>query len=317
MAVRIARGYEAVHHPYQEKYEGTRPSIQGLRAYKGLPVAFVDKQHEDDPVVILPGTFVGLLNTGAAAISTGDTWNNAEESARALVPAHQVAYTLSYSAYDTDFGTPHIDFTGTDTVTAREGDSTSTIGPVKPIGVVTAPIYSSALADKYSNYTRDLPPSILCGNYCVVIPAMTVNERAIEPGDRVMIDNTASAQYDPRAVGSVAAHAAGRIMKADQGLAGTDTGSARDFIVGRCINKWIVATDSTAASEDQLSATYTAGRTLDSVNTNYGYDTLNRVQTAPGLGLSGSGTQGVPAMFKHARADSAGNFYALEIRIDL
>ena len=36
MSIRIARGYEKIHHPYQELYEGVRPSIQGLRAAKFL-----------------------------------------------------------------------------------------------------------------------------------------------------------------------------------------------------------------------------------------------------------------------------------------
>ena len=52
MAIRVARGYEKIHHPYQELYEGVRPSIQGLRAAKFLPIAMLDKLHDDDPIVL-------------------------------------------------------------------------------------------------------------------------------------------------------------------------------------------------------------------------------------------------------------------------
>jgi len=44
---------------------------------------------------------------------------------------------------------------------------------------------------------------------------------------------------------------------------------------------------------------------------------LKKVQTVPGLGLSGSGTQGVPAMFEHAVSDSSGDYFALVIKVDL
>lgn len=305
MAIRVGRGYEAVHHPYQELYEGSRPSLQGLRAGKFLPVAFLDKLHDDDPVALLPGTFVGLLNS-TNGLSTSDTFAVAEEGARALTPACPAAYTLVSSAYDVDFGTPDIDNNGAALTAA--GTSTATVGPVKPVGVIAAPVYHASLPDKYTNYSRDLTPSLLCGNYSVLIPAITANEKLIEPGDLVKIDDTTSPVWDPRAVGGSSTKVAGRIMS----IATGDTNAIQnEYVVGRCIHKWTIAqgTASTLLSADTV--------TFSGVDTNHGYATLKRVQTVPGLGLSGSGTQGIPAMFKHARSDSSGNYFALEIRIDL
>jgi len=318
MAIRTARGYDAVHHPYQELYQGTRPSLQGLKAAKFLPVALVDKLHDDDPIVLLPGTFVGLLNTGANRGINGGaadtTFGDVEEAARRLVPAHQVAYTITYTAFDSDFGTPDIDAAGADVSAA--GTSTKTVGPIKPIGVVAAPVYSSALPDKFTNYSRDLTPSVLCGNYNVVIPAITANEKTIEPGDRVVIDDTASADHDPTQIGAATTNVAGRVRAWDS-TANTGAGAADlqgEYVVGRCVHKWVIAV---GTASTKLSADLTAGTTLTSVDTTHGYGTLKRVQTVPGLGLSGSETQGVPAMFKHAYSDAGGYYYALEIRVDL
>ena len=189
MSIRIARGYEKIHHPYQELYEGVRPSIQGLRAAKFLPVAMLDKLHDDDPIVLLPGTFVGRMNSATMSAST--TLGDLEETARALVPAFAAQYQIKYTDKDTDFGTYSIDGADADTaVTASEvsaDTSTAQVTKVKPLGIITAPVYSEVLAAKYTNYKRDLMPSVLMGNYTVVIPAITNGEKSIEPGDLVRI----------------------------------------------------------------------------------------------------------------------------------
>ena len=64
MAIRKARGLEVVKSPFQELYEGSRPSLHGLTPAAYLPIVREDKRHEDDPIVIEPGTLVGLDSAG-------------------------------------------------------------------------------------------------------------------------------------------------------------------------------------------------------------------------------------------------------------
>ncbi|MFQ5474936.1 MAG: hypothetical protein ACE5DM_03810 [Candidatus Nanoarchaeia archaeon] len=303
-----------------------------MRPAKFLPVAFVDKLHDDDPVVLLPGTWVGLLNTGTTfGVNNGTAQVTAEKSARALVPSSTNPYKVVYSSDDVTFGTPDLDsHASTAAGVSAAGTSTGVVNSfregVRPIGVVSAPVYSSSLTDKYNNYTRDLTPSLLCGNYNIVIPAITPNEKLIEPGDRVVIDTPTGADgtisYDetglwsPQSVGSNGTNVVGRLRKVDYAEVTTGAAALQDqgeYIVGRCIHKWTVArgtiTEGTLLSADIDN--------LSGQDSNHGYTTLNRVQTVPGLGLAGSATKGIPAMFKHARADGQGYYYALEIRVDL
>ena len=309
MAIRTGRGYGKIHHPYQELYEGVRPSIQGLRAANFLPVAMLDKLHDDDPIVLLPGTFVGRLNTGASAVSTASTYTNAEEAARAVVPACWGDYTVTYSTHDEDFVTDAID-SNTTASAATAGASTATVSDVKPIGVLTAPVYSNLLKTKYTNYSRDLMPSILMGNYSIVIPAVTVNERSIEPGDIVRVDGNGgtAATWIPTA-NSPLANSPGRLVAWDG-----NTGSA-GYVVGRCVDKYRVGTIA-GTTNDTVASLIGAG-TVSNQNADQQFNTLKRVQTVPGLGLSGSGTQGIPAMFEHATIDGSGDFFALVIKVDL
>ena len=309
MAIRTGRGYGKIHHPYQELYEGVRPSIQGLRAANFLPVAMLDKLHDDDPIVLLPGTFVGRLNTAASAVSTASTYTNAEEAARAVVPACWGDYTVTYGTHDTDFVTDAID-SDPAASGATAGASTATVSDVKPIGVLTAPVYSNLLKTKYTNYSRDLMPSVLMGNYSIVIPAVTVNERAIEPGDIVRVDGNGgtAATWIPTA-NSPLANSPGRLVAWDG-----NTGSA-GYVVGRCVDKYRVGTIGSTLNATVKGQIGTA--TVTNQNTDQQFNTLKKVQTVPGLGLSGSGTQGIPAMFEHATIDGSGDFFALVIKVDL
>jgi hypothetical protein len=309
MAIRTGRGYGKIHHPYQELYEGVRPSIQGLRAANFLPVAMLDKLHDDDPIVLLPGTFVGRLNTAASAVSTASTYTDAEEAARAVVPACWGDYTVTYGTHDTDFVTDAIDSDPTASG-ATAGASTATVSDVKPIGVLTAPVYSNLLKTKYTNYSRDLMPSVLMGNYSIVIPAVTVNERAIEPGDIVRVDGNGgtAATWIPTA-NSPLANSPGRLVAWDG-----NTGSA-GYVVGRCVDKYRVGTIGSTLNATVKSKIGT--ETVSNQNADQQFNTLKRVQTVPGLGLSGSGTQGIPAMFEHATTDGNGDFFALVIKVDL
>jgi hypothetical protein len=269
----------------------------------------LDKLHDDDPIVLLPGTFVGRLNTAASAVSTASTYTNAEEAARAVVPACWGDYTVTYGTHDTDFVTDAIDSDPTASG-ATAGASTATVSDVKPIGVLTAPVYSNLLKTKYTNYSRDLMPSVLMGNYSIVIPAVTVNERAIEPGDIVRVDGNGgtAATWIPTA-NSPLANSPGRLVAWDG-----NTGSA-GYVVGRCVDKYRVGTIGSTLNATVKGQIGTA--TVTNQNTDQQFNTLKKVQTVPGLGLSGSGTQGIPAMFEHATTDGNGDFFALVIKVDL
>ena len=312
MSIRIARGYEKIHHPYQELYEGVRPSIQGLRAAKFLPVAMLDKLHDDDPIVMLPGTFVGRLSaTGTNFEANSNAFTLAETNARALVPAAYGLYDLQYTTLDEEF-TYNIDSaTNAEIAAGAASDSTMVIQNVKPIGVLTAPVYSEVLKSKYTNYKRDLMPSVLMGNYSIVMPAITTAELAIEPGDvvRVAGDGTSTGNHKAQNKAyNTAAITPGRLTTWDGAVA------SANWVVGRCIDKYKVAGG--AGSGDRLGPFIGTG-TATNLNTDHQFNTLKKVQTVPGLGLSGSGTQGIPAMFEHAVADSSGDFFALVIKVDL
>lgn len=319
MSIRIARGYEKIHHPYQELYEGVRPSIQGLRAAKFLPISMLDKLHDDDPIVLLPGTFVGRMNSNTMTATTA--LGALEESARALVPASAAVYQLKYTDKDVDFGTYSVDGADADTaVTASEvsaNTSTAQVTKVKPLGIITAPVYSEVLAAKYSNYKRDLMPSVLMGNYTVVIPAITNGEKLIEPGDLVRVagsttqTDTGDAHAATTNAFNTGTDVPGRLVAYDPTTAAEQ--ALGDYVVGRCIDKYVVARGTTSAG-NRLGSDTTA---LTNLNSDHQFNTLKKVQTVPGLGLSGSGTQGVPAMFEHAVSDSAGDYFALVIKVDL
>lgn len=280
MAIRKARGLEVIKAPFQELYEGSRPSIHGLKPASFLPIVREDKRHEDDPVVLEPGTVVGL-------------------KAGALVPASSEAFNLAYTALDVTWG---LSDEGGNTVAAGDTDS---LTAVKPIGVVTAPVYSAVLADEYTNYKRDLTPSILSGNYSILVPCTNAAEHLIEAGDRVIAK-------------------AGRFASLSQEISGLDTSAAPltgaeldllagDHIVGRCINKIKVA-DTTETSAG-VTASAAAGLAVAESR----FSTLSRVQTVPGLGLTGSDTQGLPQMvWQHGVTEvTSGDIAVLEIRIDL
>jgi len=313
MSIRIGRGYEKIHHPYQELYEGVRPSIQGLRAAKFLPVAMLDKLHDDDPIVLLPGTFVGRMNSDSMVGNT--TLGEQEETARALVPACTNKYKIQYSAFDSDFGVYDIDGATVSTAVSAAGTSTGMVHKVKPLGVITAPVYSDVLKDKYTNYKRDLMPSVLMGNYTVVIPAITNDEKSIEPGDLVRVagsttqTDTGATHYAVSKSTNTGANVPGRLTTYDPSTVAEQ--ALADYVVGRCIDKYVVARGTAVTRLGSDSAT------LTNLNTDHQYNTLKKVQTVPGLGLSGSGTQGVPAMFEHAVSDTSGDYFALVIKLDL
>ena len=273
MAIRKARGLEVVKSPFQELYEGSRPSLHGLTPAAYLPIVREDKRHEDDPIVIEPGTLVGL------------------DSAGNLVPASTTAFNLSYTALDVTWGVKLQDGT-----TAVAAGNTESLAAVKPIGVVTAPVYSKVLADSYTNYKRDLTPSILSGNYSILVPATTTAENAIASGDLVLAVNGRFSKIGDPADSAALTDAELAVQRGE-------------FNAGRCIKKHLIATGTSGAGTlASASDADGAGR----------FDTLSKVNTVPGLGLTGSDTRGIPQMvWQHGITDASGDLDALEIRIDL
>lgn len=280
MAIRKARGTEVVKAPFQELYEGSRPSIHGLKPASFLPIVREDTRHEDDPVVLDPGTLVGLLGG-------------------ALVPASSSSFNLAYADVDVEWSVKLQDGT-----TAATSGGTEALASIKPIGIVTAPVYSALLAESYTNYKRDLIPSILSGNYSILVPCTNADEHLIEAGDKVVAKDGRFASL-AQEISSLATST--DLTAAELNLL------AGDFVAGRCINKITVATSSETAAG--ITAEVAAGLAVSESR----FSTLSKVQTVPGLGLTGSETQGLPQMvWQHGVTEvTSGDIAVLEIRIDL
>lgn len=320
--LRIPRGYGVFHVPYNETQEGRRPTFQNVHAAKFLPIAKVD-EHKHDPIVLLPGTFVGRLAADATGIP------DAYRSSRPLVPACPRSYTVTYTDTDVDAdghwggGTPDLDSTdGTDKVSAT-GASSDSVPATKPLGVVYRPIYASFLADRFNNYERNyFTTSWLAWGQNFEVPAMTSNERAIEIGDLVCLDVTATPSWNPK--GAPQTTTVGRLQRLEAAMAAWVTGATEaeiegaidllEYVVGRCVGKHKIVSQSSTSAGQTLVAALSADNVDEStLNSALDYDKLKKVQTVPGLDLAGSGTKGIPGYFRYATADANGDFWALEI----
>jgi len=285
---RIPRGYGIDTVQYQEISEGVRPQGSAVpqEAWTGLPPVRIDEVHHD-PVVIMPGTFVGLATGGSASGK--------------LFPAHTQTggtnLTLHFTSDDATWGLRTTDLTAT--------SATLTAGPVKPLGVVYNKIYSFKLQDTFLNYKRNDNVGILT-DWLIQIPAITDKERAILVGDLVMISSSGTEYGRPGELASVNS-TMGRLERWD-GLA-----ASMEYVIGRCYGK-IAFADGTASAGaklvDDLTYTLTAAGRSE-------FKGLERVQTVPGLGNSGSGTKGVPAWLTEARSDGSGTYHALTILVRL
>lgn len=323
--LRIPRGYGTFRTPYNESQEGRRPTFQNVKPAAFLPVAKVD-EHKHDPIVLLPGTFVGRLAIDASGIP------DAYRASRPVVPACPRSYTVTYTAVDLDSdghwggGTPDLDSAdGTDKVTSAEASSDS-VPATKPLGVVFRPIYASWMADRFTNYERNQRTlTWLAWGQNIEIPAQTANEKLIEPGDLVCLDVTTTPSYNP--YGAPATHTVGRLQRLDAALAAFVTGNAEadvegavalmQYVVGRCVGKHKIISQSSVSAGQTLAAGRAASN-LDktTLNSDLDYDVLDKVQTVPGVGVGGgSGTTGVPPYFDFATADANGDFWALEIEV--
>lgn len=320
---RIPRGYAKVDWPFAKRFEdGSSPSYP-IHPATFLPVAFEDKV-ADDPIVLIPGTWVGRLDrdTHSALVTKGFFSNGA------LVPACPNAYTIEYTALDVSeanggmgYATRDIDV-DSDTAVAAAGTSSSTVAAVKPLGVVLRPLYAYWLSEDYENYNRDLIASWKSRGFIARIPCVTANEAAIRVGDLVMLDDTASPNWDPTAP---ADSVPGRLKRLD---GATLNATLLPYVVGRCVDKVILGKqDSTSAGQTLRAAIGTAApRTLTNIDTDYlypdddreGWRVASKVLDQPGMGLGPSeATLGRDPYLLYARADSSGYFYAIDIEVNV
>jgi hypothetical protein len=322
--IRIPRGYGTFRTPFNETQDGQRPTFQSVQPALFLPVAKLD-QHKNDPIVLLPGTFVGRLALDASGIP------DAYRASRPLVPACPRSYTVTYTSTDLDSdgfwngGTPDLDSADGSDKVAAAGASSDSVPATKPVGVIYRPIYASWLASRFTNYNRNQPTtSWLAWGRNIEIPAQTDNEKLIEIGDLVCLDVTTTPSYNP--LGAPSTHTVGRLQRFSDAVATFVTGGDEadieslgdlmEYVVGRCVGKHKIVSQS-SVSAGQTIAAARAAVNLDkaTLNSDLDYNYLEKVQTVPGLGVAGSGSTGIPPYFDFATADANGDFWALEIEV--
>lgn len=293
MAARIPKGYGRYQSPYNETFEGKRPSLSrmgNLLPAPWLPVAVIDDKH-DDPVTIEAGTWVGRIN--ATDHATPYAKMVAARRSPYLVPACASTgeYTVTYSQYDIDYLTPDLD--GPTSVVAATGASTTTIPAVKPLGIAYQNMYASHLPYTYSNYNRQHMVGFLSWGYAVWLPIRSTREAGIQPGDLLVIDehSHAASTWTPMSTSNVV----GRIRP----WAASDD---PEMIVGRCLEKVQIASQTATSANQTLAAAIAASNVTTTTVHNFG--DLSKVQTPRGLGLQGSGTLGVPGWLLGATAIS-------------
>lgn len=302
MAIRTPRGYAVYHKPLQEIFEGKRPSLDGLKNLlpaPWLPVSRVD-QHHDDPQVIPAGTAIGRIN---ATDHTGE-YQAVTSALRTdfVVPAsaNTGEYTVTYTTDDVTYLTPDVD--DYPTVVSAAGASTLTVGPVKPLGIVTQDIYASHMSATWTNYIRQHMITFLSWGYCVLIPVLTADEALLQPGDLVQIDDNdhAATTWQPKTPQS---NVVGRYKP-------WASGDSPEYKIGRVLEKITLANQTASVATQNFQAAVTAGN----YSSAHDFSGLAKVQTVPGLGLSGSGTAGVPKALCHAMPQGQ-VYYALLISI--
>lgn len=300
---RTPRGYDVSRPPYQEISEGVRisASMVPMEPWVSLPPVRIDELAHD-PIVIEAGTVVGIATGGVAEGKLFPAWNSdSGGSAHLDMLHHSDGATWGLSA--TDVGGDGAYFTG---------------GPVKPLGLVYQPIYSFSLQATHTNYQRVESVAVVT-DYLVQIPSRTTREDALAPGDKAMVIKLRGAGTKGKYGHFVAADGSATVSNQALGTLEkyefeTDADNS-DFVVGTVVQNLIFASDTGAAQYD----------TLDEDLTNVALSTagaaefkgLDRVQTVPGLGLAGSGTNGVPGWLLKARADGSGNFRAITLLVRL
>lgn len=321
MALRIPRGY-AVNRPYfREVCEGTRPNSQAAPRlpWTGLAHIRVDEVHHD-PIVIDAGTLIGVIY----GTSTGDA-NYVGATTGFFVPAfvgggnitgsgiagEATGAAAAYGGNSTLFSSTYFHQVGSTEGATTWGlwntSGSAKIGPVLPVGVVTQPVYSSYLPTAFTNYKRQHSVGFVT-EYVIQVPATNEEEVLIKGGDRVMLGSGVhhgigcNDVYKGNKQAGRYARYAPLAVRADERK------------VGVCLKRTKLGTASAGFTEGQLLATNLSTFTADA-DLAAEFAGLERVQTVPGLSLSGSETKGVPAFLLGARADAAGVYWALTILI--
>ena len=311
MAMRVSRGYERNRPNYQELCEGVRPvdTAAPREAYTGLPHVRIDEVHHD-PIVLDPGTIVGRVSwTGATSAAIGKVVPAYLPTATgtgtpSFYSGEQDASLIIYGSAEanSNWGLP----------AGASGDLS--LGCVKPIGVIYQPIYSFILNELYTNYKRDVNLGIVT-DYVIMIPATNSEEAAIRDGDTVVLGS--GLHYGAGWANDYTYKKAGRYARYNESWA-----YPSERIVGRCLKKISLATTTTSTAGTKLNDDL-ANITLTSEAQSEFRD-LEKVQTVPGLGISGSGTMGIPAWLLDARLDDGTNtaagtkqYWALVILIRL
>lgn len=314
---RTPRGYQKVDWPFLTRFtDGSTPGYF-VKPAQFLPVWTIDKV-QDDPVVIPPGTFVGRLNetdhSGLTAIASAFTDGNP------LVPAcaastYQVTYGSNdiTDAVDTGYYTPDID---TGTAVTATGDGTETIAYVKPVGIAAKPYYSAMIPELYENYDPYLSQAWISGGHVVRIPCMTAGEWACQPGDLLQLPDAGSQKWNP---GSLLTSTPGRVEP-------YDSTNNIEFIVGRCLNKFRIARQSSYSSGQKLGTAIGTGAPRNPTNidtsetylwpSNENFKVASKAEGVPGMQLSAtSATFGRPSELLWAMPDTNGDYWAIDILV--
>jgi hypothetical protein len=284
-------------------------NLTGARPASFLPVILEDDQIEA-PIVMYPGTIVGVLNSRDQD-SVDATF--VSEFVSPLVPAHGHAsgYTLTYTALDlatAKYGGSADADEDPDTVVAATGASTAVVKPCVPYGVVQEPVYSSYFQKLYTNLSIQPKINVLSRGRVLRVACITAEEKSIYPGDLVMVSTTAGS-HDP--INNPATSYPGRWKAWDNSAA------TFKYVVGKCVGRHRIVRGTAVAGTLLKTDIQNAGLTASTLNAEEGYKMLNRVQTAPGFMLTGSGTSGVPGQLIYARADSSGDYWAIDISIGI
>jgi len=316
MPLRIPRGFNKVAWPFLTRFgDGKTPSY-ALRPALYLPVWTKDEHRDGDPVVLPPGTWVGLLNDRDHTNVDDSFVLDAKGFESFLTPACPTAYKITYGSNDVDI-TPDLD-ADKDTLVTTAAITTASVDITKPLGVIARPYYAGWISERYYNYDPDLIQTWVAKDMVIRVPALSANEAAIEAGDLVMLDDTATPDWDPADL----TNPPGRLKA--YGLTASE--APLEFVVGRCVRKVPLGKQATPSAGQSLSTAIgtSAPRTLfnfdpdyvdANVEANYG-GVQGKIEGVPGLGLGGtSATIGRPQEMMFAKADSSGFFWALDILV--
>lgn len=312
MAMRIPRGYDVARPYYNELCEGVRPVAGAIaqEAWTGLAYTRID-EYNHDPIVIEPGTLIGMV-TGGNGIAAGK-----------IVPA-----TLGTGAIFATTGggqggghvvisfpldAPGLIQVGESNVWGLPSTSGNhAVGRVKPMGVCYQPIYSFMLQNLYTNYTRNTAVGAVT-DYVIQVPAINSDEWAIEAGDTIILGTGRYHGSGAANTHLTAFHLAGRYARMQSYFNLSDV---NDRVVGRCLRKIKLGSGGSSTSQGDQLASKLSDFTLNSSMTRE-FANLARVQTVPGMNLTGSGTKGIPAYYLGARADANKDYWGLTLLIRL